>query len=217
MEAAEGGAWGSSHLKVEGPVSWDCGVFCSSRACLGHMAVRLVCTGFPAPSGPAYLSDYAGLCCPTLFSLASQPALASHHLHLFYSECGLWTTGIDVTLELVSRAESQVTLRPNDQESIFLFLPFRSHTDVHVKSVVFDSVQPYALLCPWDFPGKSTGVGCHALLEEILPTQGSNLCLLHLHWQVGSLPLASPGKLLTCLQFILIAFPHLSVDRVYLL
>ena len=216
MEAAEGGAWGSSHLKVEGPVSWDCGVFCSSRACLGHMAVRLMSV-LVSLLLLVLLTSLTGLCCPTLFSLASQPALASHHLHLFYSECGLWTTGIDVTLELVSRAESQVTLRPNDQESIFLFLPFRSHTDVHVKSVVFDSVQPYALLCPWDFPGKSTGVGCHALLEEILPTQGSNLCLLHLHWQVGSLPLASPGKLLTCLQFILIAFPHLSVDRVYLL
>ena len=60
-------------------------------------------------------------------------------------------------------------------------------------------------------------MGCRALLEEILPTQESNLCFLHLHWQVGSLPLASPGKLLTCLQFILIAFPHLSVGMVYLL
>ena len=30
------------------------------------------------------------------------------------------------------------------------------------------------LLCPWDFPGKSTGVGCHFLLQGIFPTQGSN-------------------------------------------
>jgi len=28
--------------------------------------------------------------------------------------------------------------------------------------------------CPWDFPGKSTGVGCHFLLQEIFPTQGLN-------------------------------------------
>ena len=28
------------------------------------------------------------------------------------------------------------------------------------------------LLCPWDSPGKSTGVGCHALLQGIFPTQG---------------------------------------------
>ena len=33
------------------------------------------------------------------------------------------------------------------------------------------------LLCPWDSPGKNTGVGCHALLQGILPTQGSNLTL----------------------------------------
>ena len=38
-------------------------------------------------------------------------------------------------------------------------------------------------------------VGCHALLEGIFPTQGSNshlLCLLH--WQTGSLSLMPPGK-----------------------
>ena len=30
------------------------------------------------------------------------------------------------------------------------------------------------LLCPWDSPGKNTGVSCHALLHGIIPTQGSN-------------------------------------------
>ena len=30
-------------------------------------------------------------------------------------------------------------------------------------------------LHPWDFPGKNTGVGCHALLQGIFPTQGPNL------------------------------------------
>ena len=51
------------------------------------------------------------------------------------------------------------------------------------------------LLCPRASPGKNTGVGCHALLQEIFPTQGSNLCLLRLlRWQAGSLSLALPGK-----------------------
>ena len=46
-----------------------------------------------------------------------------------------------------------------------------------------------------DSPVKNTGVGCHSLLQGILPSQGSNPSLLHLlHWQTGSLPLASPGK-----------------------
>ena len=33
-------------------------------------------------------------------------------------------------------------------------------------------LQPTRLLCPWDSPGKNTGVGCHALLKGIFPTQG---------------------------------------------
>ena len=63
------------------------------------------------------------------------------------------------------------------------------------RSVVSHSLwcrelQPTRLLCPWDFPGKITGVGCHALLQGDLPTQGLNPCLLYLlHWQVDSLPL----------------------------
>ena len=51
-----------------------------------------------------------------------------------------------------------------------------------------------------DSPVKNTGVGCHALLQGIFPTQKSNpglLCLLY--WQVSSLPLASFGKPLTTL------------------
>ena len=35
------------------------------------------------------------------------------------------------------------------------------------------------LLRPWDFPGKSTGVGCHFLLQGIFPTQELNPGLLH--------------------------------------
>ena len=34
-------------------------------------------------------------------------------------------------------------------------------------------------LHPWDFPGKSTGVGCHFLLQRIFSTQGSNPGLPH--------------------------------------
>ena len=33
---------------------------------------------------------------------------------------------------------------------------------------------PARLLCPWDSPGKNTGMGCHSLLQRIFPTQGSN-------------------------------------------
>ena len=46
-----------------------------------------------------------------------------------------------------------------------------------VISIVFDSLQPYGLqptrfLCPWDSLGNNIGVGYHALLQGIFPTQG---------------------------------------------
>ena len=63
-------------------------------------------------------------------------------------------------------------------------------------SVLFDSLlphglQPARLLCPWNFPGKNTGVGCHFLPQGIFLAQGLNPQLLH--WQVGSLPLCHLG------------------------
>ena len=49
-------------------------------------------------------------------------------------------------------------------------------------SVVSDSANPgtvaYRIPHPWDFPVKSTGVGCHLFLQDIFPTQGWNSGLL---------------------------------------
>ena len=59
------------------------------------------------------------------------------------------------------------------------------------------SLQPLwtRLLCPWDFPGKNTGVGCHFFFQGIFPSRGLNSCLLCLlHQQAGSSPLLLPGK-----------------------
>ena len=51
-------------------------------------------------------------------------------------------------------------------------------------------LEPTRLLCPWNSPGKNTGVDCHALLQGIFPTQGLNPHLFRfLHWQADSLPL----------------------------
>ena len=59
--------------------------------------------------------------------------------------------------------------------------------DIHKKwscSVMSYSLKPHGheptrLLSPGNFPGKSTGVGCHFLLQGIFPTQGSNPGLPH--------------------------------------
>ena len=48
---------------------------------------------------------------------------------------------------------------------------------------MINSVTPWTvthqLLCPWDSPGKNTGVGHHAFLYGIFLTQGLNPGLLH--------------------------------------
>ena len=60
---------------------------------------------------------------------------------------------------------------------------------------------PEEYLCPWDSPGKNTGVGCHALLQGIFPTQGSNPGLLHCRQILYHLSLqGSPSPLHTHLQ-----------------
>ena len=44
----------------------------------------------------------------------------------------------------------------------------------------------------WNFPGKSTGVGWHFLLQGMFLAQGLNLGLLH--WRQMLLPSEPPGK-----------------------
>ena len=89
-----------------------------------------------------------------------------------------------------------------------------SHTEccaVLNRSVMYNSLQPHGLqptrlLCPWDSPGKNTGVGCHGLLQSIFPTQGSNqglpccrqilYCLSReAHEYCSGQPIPSPGDL----------------------
>ena len=64
------------------------------------------------------------------------------------------TKVIKITKMFMLVAQSCLTLRPHGPKSTRLF-------------------------CPWDVPGKNTGVGCHFLLHGIFPTQGSNPGLLH--------------------------------------
>ena len=57
-------------------------------------------------------------------------------------------------------------------------------SEVHSLSHARLFVTPWIVACtkllhPWDFQGKSPGVGCHFLLQGIFPTQGSNPGLSH--------------------------------------
>ena len=64
------------------------------------------------------------------------------------------------------------------------------------------------------FSRQDTGVCYHALLRGIFPTQGLNphhLCLLR--WQVGSLPLAPPGKSAKGLRNIINQLHLMDIQR----
>ena len=57
----------------------------------------------------------------------------------------------------------------------------QTHRESESCSVVSDSCDPHGLYLysPWNSPGQNTGVGSLSLLQEIFPTQGSNLGLPH--------------------------------------
>ena len=67
--------------------------------------------------------------------------------------------------------------------------------------VMSDSLQPFGLqparlLCPWGFPGKNTGAGCHFLLQGIFPNQESNpMSPMSPALQADSLPAEPSGQL----------------------
>ena len=85
-------------------------------------------------------------------------------------------------------------------------------------------LQPTRLLCPWDSPGKNTGVGCHFLLQRIFPIEGSNPSLLH--WKVDSFTMGPPRKppdfcvyvcLLVCTCKCTCVHMFMNVDSVHMM
>ena len=85
----------------------------------------------------------------------------------------------------------------------------RGNCAVLSHSVVSDSFWLHALSNPpgssvhGDSPGKNTGVSCHALLQGIFPTQGSNPSLPRCRWILYCLShQGSPRKLLGSLSLL---------------
>ena len=74
---------------------------------------------------------------------------------------------------------------------------------------VTNGLQLAWLLCPQDSPGKNTGVGCHALLQGILLTQGSNPDLLHCRWTLYHLSILT---FITVYEFLLRQFLSLFIS-----
>ena len=71
------------------------------------------------------------------------------------------------------------------------------------------------LPCPWDSPGKNSGVGCHALLQGVFPTR-DRTCLIHpLCWLAGGFFTTSTiweaCVTLYFIQLICLSFPSLRL------
>ena len=124
-------------------------------------------------------------------------------LRIFYSPHIFNTANIQTIFQLSKYFEGNLLYRVQGlfyvwkPWSFFIYMLTKCVCCVLSHSVISDSLQPYGLwparfLCPWDSPGKDTGVGCHFLLQGIFLTQGANLSLLH--WQADSLPLSQQGR-----------------------
>ena len=66
----------------------------------------------------------------------------------------------------------------------------------HVQLFVTPWTAAHQIHCPWNSPGKNTGVGCCSLLQGILPTQGLNPDLLH--WRQILYGLSDQGSMFVC-------------------
>ena len=81
----------------------------------------------------------------------------------------------------------------------------------HACSVKSDSVTPWTvpgrLLCPWNFPGNNTGVGCHSFLQD-LPDLGLEPASPAL--QADSLPLSYQGS-----PFLIVGYDKKYLRPVY--
>ena len=91
--------------------------------------------------------------------------------------------------------------------SAYVYVPYTCTCVLsHIRLFWPHGLEPASFLGPWNFPGKSTGVGC-PFLQKIFLTQGSNPCLLYflhlLHGQAGSLP-AEPLWKPICLIYVYI-------------
>ena len=104
----------------------------------------------------------------------------------------------------------QVCLLPTPSKQLYLLLLGCGGGGLVTKScpsLWLHGLQSTRLLCPWVFPGKNTGVGCHSLLWMIFPAEGLNPGLLLCRWILYQLSHQGSPIFLHFLKF---------KDRIYL-
>ena len=91
------------------------------------------------------------------------------------------------------------TIQPKHMSGLPLCVPAMKLCPALFKPM--DPLQRARLLCPWNSPGKNTGVDCCALLQGIFLTQGLNSGLPHCRQIIY--PLSHKGSLAPSCQLVL--------------
>ena len=116
------------------------------------------------------------------------PLLSLHGGRALAGMSGEWGVRVEIGVSgaklLASRAKSLLTCGRTEQ--INRYIAVNGNQDTYCQSSLrrsvmslFETPWTVAHQAPWNSPGKNTGVGCHALLQGIFLTQGSNPGLLH--------------------------------------
>ena len=99
-----------------------------------------------------------------------------HHCHCCGGGyCRLRRIGMEKTIDRLPQSLCSCWQTALPQLKEWLWCPVPVSRSVVSDYLRLHGLSPTRLLCPGDFPGKNTGVGCHSLLWRIFPTQGSNL------------------------------------------
>ena len=118
--------------------------------------------------------------------------------------------------------------KPEGEKSILTHWSNRHTRMCSVTSVVSNSLQPWGLrparlLSPEGLPVSTTGLGCHALLQESFPTQGWNPHFLHYRWILYQLSYQTSPNLhiqpvppLSFVYMIQWIFPQKSIYIIYI-
>ena len=115
-----------------------------------HLLYVMLCTGLQKRKSRVFCQAVSHLSCDRAW-------ITSHHV-----------------LRISRAQRRQIT-----STGIMRAVPVGSVTSAVFHSLRSHGLQPISFLCPWTSPGKNTGEGCHAILQGIFPTQGSNLYFLH--------------------------------------
>ena len=81
---------------------------------------------------------------------------------------------------------------PSTIRCVWVYVPVCVSHSVMSDCLWSHGLWPARLLCPWNSPGKNTGLVCHSLLQGVFPTQESKPGLLHCSLILYLLSVPSP-------------------------